>query len=172
MKKALLACLAAAVTVSVAAGGYLALRPAGTSAAPVTAVAAASYDPAGAREAAAQADDVFHGTVLRGTGRRTIAEIPSRLYEVRVGHVFKGGIGGTVTVTQPVAEPALRPGGYVFATTSWHNGDDEHGLLAGSPPHPADDLTAPVRGAAAGAGTSVGAYWREAVGPRRGGPAG
>ncbi|GAA2499333.1 hypothetical protein [Streptomyces gobitricini] len=172
MKKILLACLAAAVTASVATGGYLALRHDDASSARVQAVAA-SYDPDGARDTAAHADDVFHGTVLRGTGRRTIAEIPSRLYEVRVGQVFKGRLTGTVTLTQPVGEPALESGGkYVFATTSWHNEDNEHGLLPGTRPYPADDLTATVRGAAAGPGMTVAEFWREAVGRRTGGSTG
>ncbi|MFF8833388.1 hypothetical protein [Streptomyces sp. NPDC015131] len=168
MNKTLLAALAAFVTAAVALGGYLALRPVTSSGAPPGS-AAASYDPAEARETAHDADDVFHGTVVRLSGRRTIAEIPSRLYEVRVGQVFKGRLTGTVTVTQPQGDPALEEGGkYVLATTSWHNEDDEHGLLPGSRPFPAPDLTTPVRNAATGAETTLADYWRRAAAPHEG----
>ncbi|MFC8917670.1 hypothetical protein ACFT5C_18040 [Streptomyces sp. NPDC057116] len=167
MKKPLLACLAAVVTVAVAAGGYLSFRDVtAPPPRPVRAVTA-PYGPMEARAAADDADDVFHGTVVRESGRRTIAEIPSRLYAVRVGRVFKGRLGGTVTLTQPAAEPALEPGGtYVFTTTSWHNADDEHGLLPGTRPFPAPDLAAPVGGAGVPAGLTVAAYWRNAVAGR------
>ncbi|WP_143608680.1 hypothetical protein [Streptomyces sp. CB03234] len=168
MKKPLLACLAAVLTAAVATGGYLALQHVTDPSEPVRTVTA-SYDPGAARDVASSADDVFHGTVVRLTGRRTIAEIPSRLYEVRVGHVFKGGLTGTVTLTQPEGHPTLEPGGkYVFATTSWHNEDNEHGLLSGTRPYPAPDLTAPVLGTPARAGVTVAEYWRDAVDGRTG----
>ncbi|MEV3987605.1 hypothetical protein AB0J57_01720 [Streptomyces sp. NPDC049837] len=164
MKKPLLVCLAAVVTAVVAVGGYLGFRHLTAPSAPPAGAVSVPYGPDEARSAASRADDVFHGTVVRETGRRTIAEIPSRLYAVRVGHVFKGHLTGTVTLTQPVDEPALEPGGkYVFVTTSWHNEDNEHGLLSGIRPHRAADLTAPVRGADARAEPSVAEYWRDAV---------
>ncbi|MFD5098947.1 hypothetical protein [Streptomyces albidochromogenes] len=74
------------------------------------------YDPG---EVADSADDVFHGTVLRPTSRRTIDDTPSDRYLVRVEHTFKGHLSGTVTVTQPAGEPALKAGEkYVFTTAA------------------------------------------------------
>ncbi|MET9427824.1 MULTISPECIES: hypothetical protein [unclassified Streptomyces] len=113
---------------------------------------------------AGSADDVFHGTVIRHTGQRTIAEIPSDLYEVRVGHVFKGRVSGTITLTQPADAPRLAAGKkYVFATASWHNPDNEHAVLSDTRPTPAADLTTPVRGAAAGTASTIAEYWQRAV---------
>ncbi|MEU0276411.1 hypothetical protein [Streptomyces sp. NPDC006307] len=162
MNKPLATALAAAVTTILATTGYLTYQHLTTPSAPTGAITL--YDPENAQEVAGSADDVFHGTVLRHTGQRTIAEIPSDLYEVRVGHVFKGRLNGTITLTQPSGEPRLTAGKkYVFATASWHNANNEHAVLSDTRPTPAADLTAPVRGAAEGTAHTIAEYWQHAV---------
>ncbi|MET9429669.1 MULTISPECIES: hypothetical protein [unclassified Streptomyces] len=167
MNKHLAAALAVAATAVLAATGYLTHRYVTSPAAPREAIA--RHAPESAREVAGSADDVFHGTVVRHAGRRTIAEIPSELYEVRVGRVFKGGVSGTVTLTQPAGNPRLAVGGkYVFATASWHNASNEHAVLADARPTPAADLGAPVRGVGGGSAPTVAEYWQDAVDRRIG----
>ncbi|MEU7283490.1 hypothetical protein AB0A69_32670 [Streptomyces sp. NPDC045431] len=72
MNKPLATALAAAVTAILATTGYLTYQHLTTPSAPTEAITL--YDPENAREVAGSADDVFHGTVLRHTGQRTIAE--------------------------------------------------------------------------------------------------
>ncbi|MEU7282454.1 hypothetical protein AB0A69_27300 [Streptomyces sp. NPDC045431] len=162
MNKHVAAALAAAALAILAAAGYFTHRH--VTAPPARSATVAVHAPESARRIVGSADDVFHGTVVRHAGRRTIAEIPSDLYEVRVGHVFKGGVRGTITLTQPADKPRLAIGGkYVFATASWHDASDEHAVLADARPVPAADLGAPVRGAGGGSSPTVAEYWRDAV---------
>ncbi|MFE7135271.1 hypothetical protein ACFVIM_30875 [Streptomyces sp. NPDC057638] len=115
------------------------------------------HDPSDDGEVAAAATALWHGTVLRRTGDRTIAGIPSVRYEVTVGRVFKGeGLAGTVVVTLTPDDRPLEDGArYIFPTVPWQNTTrDGHAVLAEAQPRPADDLTAP----AAGGGT-VAEHW-------------
>ncbi|SDK63982.1 hypothetical protein [Streptomyces indicus] len=128
---------------------------------------ATAYDPGDPRQVAGSADDVFHAEVLRHTGRRVIAEIPSDVYEVRVLHAFKGGLRGTVTITEDVGHGPLTPGAaYVLATASWAGeASGMHALLEHDTPA-TPDLSAPASppaGPAARVGATVGEYWEWAV---------
>ncbi|MEO3976902.1 hypothetical protein [Streptomyces sp. CAU 1734] len=116
------------------------------------------HDPSDDAEVAAAATAVWHGTVLRRTGDRTIAGIPSVRYEVEVGRVFKGeGMAGTVTVTLTPDDRPLRDGArYIFPTVPWEDiARDGHAVLAEVQPRPAGDLTA----SAGAAGGTVAEHW-------------
>ncbi|GGZ14910.1 hypothetical protein GCM10010387_03950 [Streptomyces inusitatus] len=120
------------------------------------------HDPDDDHQVAAAADDVWHGTVRRRLGMRTIAGIPSQLYEVKVGRVFKGGLTGVVTVTQTADDPPLDDEhSYVFATVPWREARDGHAVLAEARPRSAEDLAAPAPDRAAGepADSTVGDHW-------------
>ncbi|MFE0171978.1 hypothetical protein ACFWZ2_06650 [Streptomyces sp. NPDC059002] len=119
---------AAAVLTGTAWSLYSLARPA----APAAGEATTSYDPSDPRQLVGSARDVFHGTVLRHTGHEEIAELPSEVYEVRVGRVFKGVLHGTVTVTQTDSEAQPDPGSsYVFATYPWaHEAAGAHAILS------------------------------------------
>ncbi|MER5988873.1 hypothetical protein [Streptomyces sp. NPDC001787] len=103
------------------------------------------HNPDDDQEVATAARDVFRATVQRHTGTRTIQNVPSDLYEVRITHTYKGNLNGTVTVTQTTDEPALLPGHtYVVPTVPWNNPEGEHAVLAETLPRPADDPDAPA----------------------------
>ncbi|OEJ22932.1 hypothetical protein AR457_37590 [Streptomyces agglomeratus] len=142
---------------TLAASGYFAHQHLTTPTAPMEAITL--YNPGSPREVAGSADDIFHGTVLRRAGRRTIDDTPSDRYEVRVGHVFKGRLSGTVTVTQPVEEAPLTAGKrYVFTTAAWKNPQREHAVLSDTRPTPAAQLDSP-----SGAGQTIAQLWQHAV---------
>ncbi|MFJ2443336.1 hypothetical protein ACIOWG_23420 [Streptomyces sp. NPDC087658] len=128
MKKTpLLVGLAGAVVLL--ASGWFAYSTLSTPAGPTHAFTL--YDPEDPREVAGTADDVFHGEVVRHSGRRTVAGIPSELYEVEVDRTFKGHLRGTVTVTLSTGSPVLASGtSYVFTTAAWGTPDDGHAVLA------------------------------------------
>ncbi|MEU7581491.1 hypothetical protein AB0B50_28250 [Streptomyces sp. NPDC041068] len=161
---------AAAVLAGTAWGVYSTGRPA-----PDAGEASTTYDPSDPRQLAGSARDVFHGTVLRHTGRRTIADLPCEVYEVRVGRVFKGALHGTVTLTRTGGESQPAPGAsYVFATYPWaREAAGAHAVLSGAGASPARDLGDPVRGTkdealprargAEGRRQSVAEYWTWAV---------
>ncbi|WP_197367789.1 hypothetical protein, partial [Streptomyces clavuligerus] len=94
------------------------------------------FDPTDDQAVTRAATAVWHGTVLRRTGTRTVEHLPQVLYEVRVGRVFKGTMTGTVTVTQSASKPALEPGKrYVLPTVPWADpGRDGHAVLAETRP--------------------------------------
>ncbi|MGY3676955.1 hypothetical protein [Streptomyces sp. TE33382] len=101
------------------------------------------HNPDDDQEVATAARDVFRATVQRRTGTRTIQDVPSDLYDVRITHTYKGDLTGSVTITQSTDEPALRPGHtYVMPTVPWNNPQGEHAVLAETLPRPADDPSA------------------------------
>ncbi|BDT39551.1 hypothetical protein [Streptomyces yaizuensis] len=120
------------------------------------------HDPDDDRQVAAAADDVWHGTVQRRLGTRTIAGIPSERYEVRVGRVFKGTVAGVITVTQAAGDPLLDIGhSYVFPTVPWREARDGRAVLAEAQPRPAENLDVPATKRAPGepADSTVGEHW-------------
>ncbi|MEO3976581.1 hypothetical protein [Streptomyces sp. CAU 1734] len=156
------AVLAAAVAVVLGVSGYLSHAVLTTPSGSFEALTL--YDPDDPREVAGSADDVFHAEVTAHTGRRTIAHVPSELYEVRVGRVFKGGLAGTVTITVPAGDPALEAGTkYVFTTAAWGNREREHAVLSDTRPLLAPDLGARVPDLPGEPVRTVGELWQWAV---------
>ncbi|MER6917364.1 hypothetical protein ABT354_37455 [Streptomyces sp. NPDC000594] len=160
MRMRLIAVSAAAVVVLGAVAATVHERLTGPTASEFDAVTL--HDPDDDQQVAAAADDVWHGTVRRRLGARTIAGIPSQLYEVRVGRVFKGTVTGIVTVTRTEDDPPLGIGAaYVFPTVPWRDARDGHAVLAETRPRPAADLTVPAPDRAPGEPTdsTLGDHW-------------
>ncbi|WP_306338764.1 hypothetical protein [Streptomyces sp. KL118A] len=140
------------------------------------------YDPRDARQVAGTADDVFTGTVVRRSGERDVYGVFSDLYAVRVGHVFKGELRGTVAVSYEQGhEPLAEGSSYVFATGRVPDGRS-HAVLLETTLTPIAGLTAPAHApahtpssdaapasvpamsaVAAPAGRTVAEYWTWAV---------
>ncbi|MEE1792881.1 hypothetical protein PUR28_19325 [Streptomyces sp. BE308] len=118
------------------------------------------HDPDDDQEVATAARDVFRATVERRTGTRTIQDVPSDLYEVRVIRAYKGNLTGTVTITRTTGGPALRPGhAYVIPTVPWNNREHEHAVLAEALPRPADDPDAPATTVTGRARGTIDQHW-------------
>ncbi|MGW4229435.1 hypothetical protein ACWEF9_09125 [Streptomyces sp. NPDC004980] len=118
------------------------------------------HNPDDDQQVATAARDVFRATVQRHTGTRTIQDIPSEIYEVRVTHTYKGNLTGTVLVTQIPDDPPLRSGhAYIFPTVPWDNTGQEHAVLAETVPRPADHPHQPATTTVGAAHGTVDQHW-------------
>ncbi|WP_299535801.1 hypothetical protein [uncultured Streptomyces sp.] len=118
------------------------------------------HNPDDDQEVATAARDVFRATVERRAGARTIRNVPSEIYEVRVTHAYKGNLTGTVSVTQLPEDPPLHTGhAYIFPTVPWDDTGAEHAVLAETVPRPADHLGRPATTSTGPAHGTVDEHW-------------
>ncbi|WP_424217297.1 hypothetical protein ACN20G_35020 (plasmid) [Streptomyces sp. BI20] len=109
---------------------------------PVGQEALYSYDVTDPGVVAHQAQNVFVGDVVAETGVRTVSDVDSRTYRVRVKESLKGPLRGEVTVTQSLDLDGPAPyrvgATYLFATNAWSDPDDGHAQLYNGPAHAVD----------------------------------
>ncbi|MFI5617981.1 hypothetical protein [Streptomyces sp. NPDC051567] len=139
MKKLIVVGLAASAALALTAGGWAGwsgYRDANTVAESVYA-----YDTTDPELVAPDATAVFTGTVLADTGRRTVEDLPSDTYRVRVEQVLKGAAAGELLITQSADGESVKytvGQTYVWATNPASRPEDGAAQLYDAPPRPAD----------------------------------